>query len=483
MYEQNCSERSEKNKMLRTFFNMKKQVVLFSPMPIDRSEQQIRERSFTNLVGLPLTILAVATFLDNEGYEVHVVSGAEKKYFGKLKELIDKGPICVGISCMTGPQITQGVAVADAIRRLNGDIPIIWGGFHPSIFPEQTARSKHVDFVVRGYGERVMLELVKAIESGGPFEQVRGLTFQKGDDVINTADRPVENINDFPPIPYHLVDVPEFLTKELGERTITYISSRGCPNACSFCADVVVYNRRWNVLSADRVIDDLTMLKEKYNCDAVRLVDSNFFVNEKRVKAICKGMIERKLGLRWGRVNGSAEILVNYEEETWTLMKAAGCDSVAVGAESGYQGALERINKKATVDDVKMLSKLGEKYGIRMLYSFMLGVPIDLNNFENQRKEFLKEVAGTLQLIKTLMTKRKGIDRAVLFRYALYPGSSLYEECKDYGWEEPDTLEKWSNNTLFQAKMPWLTKEESDIIDSIIELVKIAFPPITLGIR
>ena len=82
------------------------------------------------------------------------------------------------------------------------------------------------------------------------------------------------------------------------------------------------------------------------------------------------------------------------------------------------------------------------------------------------------------------MKNRTGIDRPIIFRFTPYPGSNLYNECKKYGWEEPTSLEEWSDITLFNIKhIPWLTKQEIKIIDSIIELVRTAYPPLTQGIK
>lgn len=455
----------------------KGQIVLISPMAWKPEGQHIAAGS-THRVGIPLSVLSVATYLDQDGYDVKIVSGAEPDYLEKIIKLISNDTICVGISSMTGYQIAQGSQIAKAIRKTNNSIPIVWGGYHPSILPEQTAQSPYVDYVVRGYGEETLFELVKAIQNGGSFEDTKGITYSDGDRIISTDNRPVKDINRFPFIPYHLVDVASFVTKELGARTIGYISSRGCPNDCSFCADTVVYKRRWKALSAGRVLDDLTILKERYNIDSVRFFDSNFFIDEKRVSAIAKGILDRKLGLKWGRVNGSVEMLTNYKEETWELLRDSGCFSILVGAESGYEKALDRVNKhkNARVKDTEKLSRLTNKWGIRVVYSFMLGIPIELDDHQRQREEFRKELAETLKFINKLIGNGEKLDRVLLFRYTLYPGNSLYDECKNYGWNEPDSLEAWSDNTLWNAKMPWLTDEESAIIDSMSDLVKLVTP-------
>ena len=203
----------------------------------------------------------------------------------------------------------------------------------------------------------------------------------------------------------------------------------------------------------------------------------NFFVDGSRVKSICEGMIERKLGLRWGRVNTCAEHLVNYTSEMWELMKESGCFSLLVGAESGYDKALDRINKRSRREDIEKLSFCSRKYNIEVIYSLMLGIPPEnLKDYGYVREEFQRELAETLNLIEFIMRNSGEHSRALVFRFTLYPGSSLYEECRGVSWDEPGSLEEWSDNTLWKAKMPWLTKDECSIIDSISRLVKRATP-------
>ena len=419
--------------------------------------------------------MAIATYLDKDGYDVHIVSGAERLYLERVKKYLEEDLICIGISSMTGFQITQGVEIAKLVRQYKKSLPIVWGGYHPTIYPSQTIESQYVDYAVRGYGERTFYELVQALENGDPCEGIQGLTYRQGDEIIFTPERPIEPVDNFPIMPYHLVDFEEFYTAELGNRTMAYISSRGCPNNCFFCSDKVVYKRRWNALPAERVLDELEFFKERYNFDSVRLNDPNFFVNEKRVKAFCEGVIKRKLDIKWGRVNGSAEVLIKYSPGTWELMQRAGLFSILVGAESGYQVALDRINKKATREQLEELSRLANKHRIRVIYSFMLGIPLDFTNPARQRTEFSKELSETLSFMDSLIKSGEGFARPILFRYTPYPGTELYNEAKMNGWDEPGSLEEWSTlNIRNTEKVPWLTEEEVTIIDSLISLLTIS---------
>ena len=459
----------------------RKQVILFGPIPRDVTDTLILKRDYTHRIGAPLSILAVASLAMKNGYDVKIVSGAESNYLDRLEQLLKNDTLCLGISSMTGSQINQGLKISRYFREHFPGRPIIWGGFHPSILPEQTILSPYVDFVIRGYGEYPFLKLLQAIELDRGYESVPNLTFILSGTIIHTPEAEIEKLEMYPPLPYELLDLPLFLTKELGERTLAYISSRGCVNHCRFCADRTVYKGRWNALPAERVIEDITYLKQTYNIDSIRIYDSNFFIDEQRVAKICRGLLERNLKISWGRANGSIELLNRYSEETWELMVASGCSTLLVGAESGYDIALKRINKRANLEDLNKFIALSNSYQIGVIYSFMIGIPIDLKDPVEQRRHFMKELSLTLNLIERINEESKGPVQTLPFRFTVYPGNPIYDECKEAGWPEPKSLEEWSNITLDSSPTPWLTSEEISLLDAAIRLVIRASPTLRAG--
>ena len=463
---------------------MSKKVLIFSPCAWEELEEVTQTKDTTDLVGVPLSAIAVPVLLDKEGYDIRVISGAEMNYMDKVLSHVDDS-ICVGITSMTGNQITQGVKVAKAIKKKKPAIKIIWGGYHPSLMPEQTASFSGADAVVEGYGERAFYEIVKAIEENKGFEGITGVTYSDGDKIIKNSPRALEDINDFPSPAYHLIDVEKYLTKELGPRTVHYITSRGCPYNCQFCADVQVYERKWNALDPVRVIDDFEMLKERYNVSGIRINDSEFFTNEKRIIAIFQGVIDRKINIKWGRANGTIRGFLRYKPSTWELLMKSGLHSVLVGAESGYDKALARIKKKQTMEELLELSKLSRKYKFYVHYSFMFGIPIDLDDPVNMRDEVRIEILKTLQIINKLYRLYRNYSRVLIFRYTVYPGGEFYNEIvAKGGYKEPKSLEEWAKITLWHSESPWLTPEETELIDELIFMVRKMHPSVvspTLG--
>ena len=93
-----------------------------------------------------------------------------------------------------------------AVKKLRPELPIVFGGWHPSLAVEQTLREDFVDAVVRGQGELTFLELVQRIADGHDWHGVQGLSFKDQAEIVHEPARPVANINDLPAPAYDLVD-------------------------------------------------------------------------------------------------------------------------------------------------------------------------------------------------------------------------------------------------------------------------------------
>ena len=129
-----------------------------------------------------MPVLAVAAPLFAEGYDITMIDANVEP--GWLERVVAESgdALMLGISCMTGPQIHYGLEAAKAVRDAGLKLPIIWGGYHPSILPEQTSQNAFVDAVVRGQGELTMLELVGCLSQGEEFTGVDGITFTRSEE-------------------------------------------------------------------------------------------------------------------------------------------------------------------------------------------------------------------------------------------------------------------------------------------------------------
>ncbi len=195
--------------------------------------------------------------------------------------------------------IGSAVRIAKKVKRARPDLPVIFGGWHPSLVPDQTLKPDFVDAIVRAQGELTLLELVQRIADGQDWHGVKGLSFKDASGTHHEPERPVANINDLPAPAYHLGNFDVYASAS-GTRQLAYASSVGCPYACNYCTDMVFYKRRFNAYRADRVVDRFGVSwYSRYRIEEVALLDSNFLVDIKRAIAIARGIVSSGVKFRW----------------------------------------------------------------------------------------------------------------------------------------------------------------------------------------
>lgn len=363
---------------------------------------------------------------------------------------------------MTGYQIKGGISAARAVRENYPDLPIIWGGWHGSILPLETANDSLVDIIVRGQGEQAMLEVVRQLESSKTdLSGVQGIAYKSKGQATLTSPRAFENINRFPAMPYHLTNIDAILKYRQQQgmgRMLEYSSSQGCPNCCAFCAEPLVMKRGWSGLAATRVVKEWTNLVQDYGLSAINLVDSNFFVDINRIKEICQGLISSGLKISWYNANGTVAQLVNYDREMWQLLADSGCRSILVGAESGSEDMLALVDKQCTVADILTIAKRSKEHCIQVSFSFMTGLPPD------KKGDAKREFKATMGIIHDIL--RIDIKHDIkLFLYTPYPGSHLYNKSIKLGLQVPRKLEEWHNFELINTTTPWVSNKFKRQVD------------------
>jgi radical SAM superfamily enzyme YgiQ (UPF0313 family) len=326
----------------------------------------------------------------------------------------------------------------------------------------------NVDMVVYGQGERTFSELVDAFAGNKPFENIAGLCYKSGNAIVKTAPRLLEDINNFPPIPLELIDVRNYIGMHEGlntAKTLSYMSSQGCPYRCGFCADKRVYQRRWFGLRSERVINDITSLVRKYNLEAIYFEDNNFFVNKKRVAEICSGILKNSLNIKWEAM-GHPRQLAEIGDDFWRLIKESGCRRILIGAESGDQKILNLINKDSEVADTIRFVQKAKKHGIIPILSTLVGFPT--SGWTDMKK--------TISMVVDIKREYRQTEWK-LFIYTPYPGTDLYEEALRYGLKQPENLAEWSRYTLRDVKTPWVNdKFRTAIRDVAFFYFHIAYP-------
>src|SRR5438105_11913313 len=157
------------------------------------------------ILGPPRGLLSLAGSLRAAGYQPCVIDGAINRDYRRIvsDEIADS--VCFGISLLTGPMIRDAIEIASMVRRLRPELPIVFGGWHPSLLSGQTLREDFVDIVVRHQGEKTLVEILQRLESGGGLERVDGCWFKRNGQIIQNADRHTIPLYALPPPAYDLI--------------------------------------------------------------------------------------------------------------------------------------------------------------------------------------------------------------------------------------------------------------------------------------
>ena len=417
-------------------------VVLFFPIPW---------RGGKDVGRTPYSVLYAARVLTND-YDVEIIDERFITDVGKCLEKEVNGALIFGVSSMTGSQIKGGIEASKIIRNRFPEIPIVWGGWHPSIMPVQTSESPMVDIVVRGQGELTLPKLLERLRNGDKIKDVEGITFTDKSEIIDNGQPAPRSIDEFPPINYSLIDMNRYIYKgDIGDRTTGFFASIGCPYRCTFCSVSKIYKGVWLRRTPEQVIKELIFIKENYKIDAVTFDDDNFFVNKSYVTSFCEEMVNKKVNLLWDCAAHSAHFMKFFgnDDNLMKMIFKSGCRQIYIGAESGSDNVLKIINKKAIVNDTYRFVATLEKYHIRPLLSTIVGFPLDAENDFNQTIDMIAKCKGLVEDLK-----------ARIFLYTPYPGTPLYETAIKNGMYEPRTLEEWSLHTLRNFKSPWVTDKQ-----------------------
>ena len=284
------------------------------------------------VLGPPLGLLSLAGSLRASGYCPQIIDGAlDKNYRKRIAENLDDCA-CFGVSLLTGPMIRDAIEVSRFVRGLNPKLPIIFGGWHPSLLSGQTLREDFVDIVVRHQGEQTLVEILERLETGRSLDLVQGCWFKRDGQIHMNPDRPALPLGALPAPSYDLVDFDAYECAS-GERKLPYATSIGCPYACNYCTDMVFYNRRFNPYDVDRVVTEVTDLVKRYELTEVALVDSNFLVDVHRAAAIADGFVRSGVRFRW-TFQASTDLLCRMPDEDVELLAESGVSHIGFGTES-----------------------------------------------------------------------------------------------------------------------------------------------------
>lgn len=379
---------------------------------------------------IPLSLCCLAAYLIREepGTDVSIIDAEAKgwSHADTVNELTTQRAELIGITTTTS-SFDSVIALCKEIRSALPDVKIVLGGPHVSALPERSLQESMADFVVVGEGEITLLELVRALRDGNEnYDAIAGLVYrQEGTGFCKATDpRPlIQKLDDLPMPARHLVDNSLYCpppTKRVAKGANTLIStSRGCPHNCGFCGTKTIWGRTVRMRSAESIVEEILGCVDKYDIRSINFADDFFTAKKQRVVDICNALIKNNIQIPWvcsARAQG-------LDEDTFRLMKQAGCKEISFGIESGNQELLAHIDKKLNLEEAYQTIKIAQKVGITTLASYVIG-------YIGETEESIRD---TVRFAKRLNT-----DVATFFVAIPLPGTALSKEAQEKGYLRPD---------------------------------------------
>jgi len=422
----------------------------------------------------PLAVLHLAAVLEGKEEYAIVDGNANPDPLSSLDTLVATGDVeLLAVSVMPGPQMVAAIPICREFRKKYPKIPIVWGGYFASLYPDAALNARYVDFVVRGQGEETFLELLQTIRTTRRYVDVKGLSFK--DDFglhVHNAERPLRTPNDFPWLPYDKLPNSEkyIASTFLGCRTVVHQASIGCPFRCTFCGVVPIYKGRQRTEDPERTAAVLAFLKQKYRVDSVQFYDNNFFLSESHTVALARAL--EPLNLKWW-CEGRIDTILRYSDETFDLLRRAGATMIFFGAESGSDWVLEEMNKKVSTSQTLQLAERIRRFGIVPEFSFVVGNPKDPARDTNETIKFIRRIKGV------------NPDAEIIVQHYIptpHP-DGMYGEVEGK-IEFPRTPEEWATDrwykftTRHDPNVAWLPPKIKDQIDNFDLVVNSRWPTI-----
>lgn len=445
-------------------------VVLFNP------------RSASSKHRIPNSILQVAASIHGQRPYVFVDGNKEENPLEAIITHLKTGKYsCLGTTVMPGPQLKQAIPFSKKVKEQFPDVLNVWGGYFASNQHKVVLESGYVDYVVNGPGDNTFPQLLNAIENGDDISEIKNLIYLENDSIVKTRKEELLDQDSLNPFPYDQLNlqypISDYLGKTfMGNRTLSYHSSFGCPFTCSFCAVVPIYNARWKGRSAENIYSDISKLKAEHNIDSVEFHDNNFFTSRKRVVEFSK--LIKNDGISWWG-EGRIDTINKYSDEDLALMRDAGCKMIFLGAETGNDEILSQMDKGGTqsAEQIRAFAARMRKFDIVPEYSFVLGMPAESD------EKVMAQIESDIVFIKEIKEINPDTE-IIIYIYSPVPteGSELYEQITKAGFSFPEKLEDWlapawENFDLRKNPLtPWLKPEMIDRIKNFETVLNGYYP-------
>jgi radical SAM superfamily enzyme YgiQ (UPF0313 family) len=320
--------------------------------------------------------LTIATVIKNLGHEI-------KLYIEQIDDRIDwewvyrSDVVCFSLLSLIA---NRGYQLASRVRD-NSQAVIIMGGSHPSAEAEDCLH--YCDYVVRNEGDETIAELLEAIDTQHPVDDIRGISHKKAGQVVHNKNReyvPTFNIS----FDHRLVEgfkvgflsrIGDVLrTRRIRHDCLVITITRGCPFNCRFCYSIRLLGRIHRKRDISSVLEEITSNLHYFATRRYLITDNNFFADREYSKEFMRALIPLHLQLE---ITAFSRLEIAKDDELLSLMRDSGIRRVFVGIESVNQRTLNSLNKKLQVHQIREYLHNLHQHGISVIGSFIVGADTD----------------------------------------------------------------------------------------------------------
>jgi radical SAM superfamily enzyme YgiQ (UPF0313 family) len=331
-------------------------------------------------------------------------------YDNIAERILGMAPSIVGFTSL-GCNFICTVRIAECIRRLRPEIPILLGGPHATVLDREIMITfPQIDVIVRNEGELKLLPLLNSLQAGN-LSQVPGITYRRAGQVVRNEGEPVIADLDELPIPAY----EKYPIEELGLEWLRVEAGRGCPFHCTFCSTASFFGRQYRLKSAKRLVRELDLLNARYGIRTFTLSHDLFTVNRKKVLEFCEHVANHRYTWKCSARMDCVDVELLQE------MARAGCTQIYYGIEAGSQRMQNAVQKRLDLSLVKPILDATESVGMAATTSFITGYPEENND----------DQLATLDLVGQCLQPRKTVVNVQLHLLTPEPGTRMIKEFGD----------------------------------------------------
>jgi anaerobic magnesium-protoporphyrin IX monomethyl ester cyclase len=434
---------------------------------------------------LPLSLLALGAALDGR-YGYHLIdANVDRDPLTTAHALIARERIsAIGVTVMPGPQVVDAVALSIALRAAHPSLPIVWGGYFPTLYTDAAINAPYVDYAVRGPGEDTLIELLEKLDDDpNVLAEIDGLTWKRDGEVIHNAQRrPRPLMSDARPLPYDALGdlTPYHRGTFLGVRTSVHQAATGCRYRCNFCGVASMFGGRTALDEPAHLRHHLATLRDRHGVSSMMYYDNNFFDSEATAQPLLDVLASVALPY-W--CYGRADTLATLSTSAWRLVRRGQMRMVYIGAESPDDATLRALGKGARAEYTLEAAIRCREYGVIPELSFILGGPDDPEDDVERTFEYIRRIkrrvpeAEIVLYFHTPMPRRDpragrdGFEGREIVPAATYGPGGLAVPATPEEWTDP----RWVRYVC-HTDAPWLTPRLRRRVNDFARVLACRFP-------